>query len=48
MSLHGQAFGGLFVLALTSRPTLFVVPASIPFLAVPCQVLPTVPARPIR
>lgn len=48
MSLPGQVFGGLFVLARPSRPTLIVVCASIPVLAVPCQVLPAVPARPIR
>lgn len=42
-----MGFGGLFVFALTFRPILFVVFASVPFLAVPCQVLPSVPARPI-
>lgn len=41
-------FGDPFVLALTSCPTLFVVSASVPFLAVLCKVLPAVPARPIR
>ena len=48
MSLPGKGFGGLFVPALTFRPTLFVASASLPIFAVPCQVLPTVPARPIR
>lgn len=48
MSLPGEGFGGLFALARPSRPTLFVVCASVPFLAVPCKVFPAVPARPIR